>query len=460
MTDPFLLSHRCAELQFTIAGPLTPVSIRDQMIRGRMFVDRAIEQALLSADRPLLVVGAGAGGATAAMRAAELQIPVTLVDASNQAFGRQKKSSSRWVDPTQYDWPADHWQQARFPWVPPPMPLPWAAQISSLIAAVWDRELRLAQALHSHLQVLYNSTLTSVFYRPSMDLEVEIQTPAGVVKNVYGALLDAVGFGTERCSIGAYQGFEFWDSDPLEKPNAGLAAREQFIRVLIAGGGDGALQDLLRVATGKPSATAILQSFPVPVQDAVTNAIHSAEDQAQRAAIWCERQHEHAVFARLHWSHSLEVRKLFNNPLTRTAVEITLDKLLQHANGFQIVLAYPCDHFSRCYGLNRFLCLLILEYAARERLRITAMPATGTFSVVAAKGMHTCGNAASCHGQEHEVLFQDYRWCGGNPSGTAQGSPETFDVVILRIGVTPPKPFTGRFSLLVTRQILPYHAPQ
>jgi len=457
MADPFLLAHWCAPLQFTIAGPLTPVSIRDQMIRGRMFVDRAIEQTLLAPNQPLVVVGAGAAGVTAAMRAAQLQIPVTLVEASHQAFGRQKKSTSRWIDPTQYDWPADHWPQASFPWGPPPMQLPWAAQRSSVIAAAWDREFRRAQARYPHLEVLYNSSVTAINWLPSQQLDIDIQTPAGPVTRTCSALLDAVGFGTEKSSLGTYQGFEFWDSETLEKPNMGLGGRPQPYRVLIAGGGDGALQDLLRVTTGLKSAEMILQKLPRQVQDMVSTAIYSAEDQAQRAGIWCERQHEHAVFARLHWSHQLQVRRMFTDPSISGPLQSALHHVLAHAKGMEIVLAHPCDHFSRCYGLNRFLCLLILEYASMARLAISAMPGTGMLAVNPVG--HSCTGARPCHGLEHRVLFQAYS-CARNPSGTVQGSPRTFDAVILRMGVTPPKPFTGRFQLLVTRQILPYYAAQ
>jgi cation diffusion facilitator CzcD-associated flavoprotein CzcO len=167
MADPFLLSHSCAPFQFTFAGPLTPVSIRDQMIRGKMFADRAIEQRIISRDRDLLVTGAGAGGVTAAIRAAQLGVKTTLVEASPQAFGRQKNCTTRWVDPTQYDWPADHWDRAKYPWTPPAVPLPWSAQLSAPIAAVWERELRRALQRYKNLQFLPQSTVVSIAYRPA-----------------------------------------------------------------------------------------------------------------------------------------------------------------------------------------------------------------------------------------------------------------------------------------------------
>src|SRR4051794_8982966 len=103
--DPFLLSHECGPHQIMIAGPLAPISIRDQMLRAKLAVERSRERGLISANHPLIVVGAGAGGASAAIRAVQLGIPATLLDAGGRAFGRQRLCTTRWVDPTQYDWP-------------------------------------------------------------------------------------------------------------------------------------------------------------------------------------------------------------------------------------------------------------------------------------------------------------------------------------------------------------------
>jgi NAD(P)-binding Rossmann-like domain len=322
MADPFLLSHSCAPFQFTFAGPLTPVSIRDQMIRGRMFTDRAIEQAIISPSRRLLVTGAGAAGVTAAMRAAQLGVPVTLVEASHQAFGRQKSCTTRWVDPTQYDWPVDHWQQGIYPWTPPAMPLPWGAQRSSAIAAVWERELRRSLSRYGHLQLLLQSTLAAITHSAATkDLSVSLNTPSGPVSGVYGAALHCIGFGVERASVGKFSSFQFWDADPLEAPQLGLAPPPTPLRVLIGGGGDGALQDFLRITTGLRSAGALLNALPAHAQAKVTSAIQSAEDQSQRAGIWCERMHEHAVFARLHQIHLQQVYAVLTDAAVRQALQ-------------------------------------------------------------------------------------------------------------------------------------------
>src|SRR5438445_4136633 len=104
MADPFLLTHLVRPLLFDIGGVLSPISIRDQMIRGRMVVDRAVEERLLRGeDRRLLAIGAGAAGVTAAIRAAQHGIQTVLIDVAIAPFLRQAGCRSRWVDPTQYD---------------------------------------------------------------------------------------------------------------------------------------------------------------------------------------------------------------------------------------------------------------------------------------------------------------------------------------------------------------------
>jgi hypothetical protein len=80
VSDPFLAAHRVLPSFYLIGFPVSPISIRDQIVRGCLVIQRAFEQSLIAPDDPILVVGAGAGGASAAIRAAELGAHVTLVD--------------------------------------------------------------------------------------------------------------------------------------------------------------------------------------------------------------------------------------------------------------------------------------------------------------------------------------------------------------------------------------------
>jgi hypothetical protein len=115
MADPVLDAHRRATFYYTISGPL-PISIRDQILRGLMIVDRLQQVQEIGPQRQLLVIGAGAAGATAAIEAARRGVPTFLVERADNAFLRQVNTSTRVLDPTQYDWPVDHYNIGHFPW--------------------------------------------------------------------------------------------------------------------------------------------------------------------------------------------------------------------------------------------------------------------------------------------------------------------------------------------------------
>ncbi len=66
MSFPFLVAHQIYPHFLNLAGRLSPVSIRDQIVRAQALVDDAVAAGLISREpwRPLLVVGAGAAGAS------------------------------------------------------------------------------------------------------------------------------------------------------------------------------------------------------------------------------------------------------------------------------------------------------------------------------------------------------------------------------------------------------------
>lgn len=123
-------------------------------------------------------------------------------------------------------------------------------------------------------------------------------------------MLWCVGFGAERVYARRamppdYQGFGFWESNPFEWPHWGVLPASDPLRALVSGGGDGALQDVLRLATSQKSAVDIDQailasgwSMPGDLQ----HRLFAAEDQAQRALTWCPPRSadEHKALQELH----------------------------------------------------------------------------------------------------------------------------------------------------------------
>ena len=264
-----LRAHEMMEYVYNVADVAYPVSIRDQMNRSRWLVAKAYDLGFFGPTRDkqyrrLLVCGAGAAGVTAALHALSLGVETVLVEQSPAPFLRQRLCRSRWLDPVQYDWSANHWTAGTFPHAGPGMPLPWPADRSHRLAFRWHLRLNAALA---------NPLLT--FRRPdhAVGAPTPITNPAGEVlgvevtfhsglREVFGMVLWCVGFGDERrFAPPNYTGFAFWDTDPFEQPDWGVKPPPAGLRALVSGGGDGALQDVIRLATRRKSAIDVWQDI-------------------------------------------------------------------------------------------------------------------------------------------------------------------------------------------------------
>jgi hypothetical protein len=484
--DPFLLAHIVRPFFFDIGGKLSPVSIRDQMIRGRMIVDRAYERGIITgasatsrsgydgdedpfaAGGELLVVGAGAAGVTAALRAAGHGIKTTLIEFEFAPFLRQASCQSRWIDPTQYDWPANHWGIGQYHWKPPAIPLHWNAGRSHAVAAAWHVLFnRARRAPPSGMLTFLPGTSASNFQfpgSPRVFVDLASRLTNRVRQNVpFNMVVSCVGFGTERSFVGLYSGYRFWDTDKFEQPKLGISPPPSQVRVLISGGGDGALQDFLRIVTDRCSAKDIYQSLPIAAQSRIQEAVYSAEDQAQRAYSWGDNdRHDHVVYAALHSSHESAIDELWNNKPLSSQIHQALDNIIRADvinRRLQVTLVHRCEHFSNCYGLNRFLVLLVGRHLRDKHSIQSFRPRTVVTKVDGVS--HTCNNDPPvCHGQEHKVsLGESYCWTKAgreNALGAAN-----FEVVVIRHGIEPPLFTFVRSSASRQsnpRQILPYHA--
>jgi Glucose inhibited division protein A len=139
----FLIAHQVYPHFFNLGGRLAPISIRDQLVRAQAIIEDAVAEGLIGQVpfRPLLVVGAGAAGAAAAVWAAQLGVPTTLIERGPNACTLQAGCTTRWIDPGQYDWPVNHWVNPVFPCAPVPAAMPWPANLSNILAAGWQGQL-------------------------------------------------------------------------------------------------------------------------------------------------------------------------------------------------------------------------------------------------------------------------------------------------------------------------------
>jgi FAD dependent oxidoreductase len=430
MSDPLLEALRILPRLFALtAKGLSPISIRDQMVRAQMLVIRALEQGEITRGDKILVVGAGAAGAVAAMTCARCGLDTVIIDRKSQPFLRQAGCATRWIDPMQYDWPADQWSPGRTFSLYSPVPLPWDADLSFRIAARWRRAFfaalspRLRFCPRTHVMAI-----VPVGGSPPSELKVHFQSPNLTTSN-FQLVIWAAGFGEEICSIrddrhgsGMVQhtGPVFWSSDSLEKKSCGSSVSNP--KVVILGAGDGGVQDLLRALTKRRSAREIVDSLTI--SPSVMSDLHNAEERAHRHWIWAgtSGQHDHALYDRLDNDHRTAAAKA----LTSTALRDDLRRLLgldKHPEWLEDVrLFHRCSHLMCLYGLNRFLAY-VLDLFVHEQL-----------------GKHILVPKRTVVGVDktvfpHVLDTVDHPICYDRVDTTLPSKPETAHVIIVRYGL-------------------------
>jgi hypothetical protein len=501
VADPVLLLHQIQDGIFELSG-LRTISIRDQMLRAYLLVNRCIDAKLIASDRPLLVIGGGIGGVIATMTAAENGIPVVLVEEQPSLFWRQLVCD-RHLDPTEYDWPAEHWAAATYPFpiaavsalaAPPPprpsMPLRYLAAPANVLAARWTREFALWRTTPNARFATVATGLGPVI--PAVHIvtgtgsnQVFLNHPSPKLPAPsigFGAAISCVGFPREQTTVshtpprpGKYTGFDFWGPDPHVRRNLGISgALPSPLRVLISGSGDGALQDFIRVLTGRSAGWVYQQIFgarpsapnlPGTARWPDLLPYARADDLARRACAYSMEDGHHTLQT-WHDVYMQEINVLWHTRLRGNVLGLANSLLRNDVRDLDVLLVHRCRHFGFCYGLNRFIAVLLahlhadmrersLEWVLRHGYGVVAVDPErpGGASPHAHPGL-ACGDPRICHGKPHWVSVQ-----GADCSGTIAGARVvTIDVpfhsVIIRHGVER-KPFFGHAPF--PRQNPPYH---
>jgi hypothetical protein len=483
MDDPVLQAHCWAPLIFTIGGAFSPISIRDQQYRSQVIVDRAVEQKYISNSRDLLIVGAGAAGATAAMQASKRGIKTLLVESEPAAFSLQSSSSSRWIDPYLYTYPLPLWESHDYPasaaaFGPVQVPLEWSAGISLNVAGRWTAAFR---SYHGALPADQNEVVTrgwkpSVFSAGDMIIDLthwhppggylEVMTHRmkllGLLPRIFGMMLICSGFPAERRKVGEYVGRAFWETDLLLKQDIGLAGRRPVSptgrpTIVISGAGDGALQDLLRAATGCVSPRDLLDPAILPkIPDDVRAMLYQAEDQASRSYSWSTpgNDRDHMVFESL----DAKFRESVAVYIKRHGVvaKQNLSELMNEnrGNNWPIIhFIHCCSHFSQSYGLNRFLVFLLIELFGNDLITRHENRAIWKVEPHGNPG-HACNhsNPSACYDEPHDVYTQENAACVPLINQRKYPRPIACDVLVIRHGPNYPA-----VKLPRPRHMLPYY---
>lgn len=445
MPDPFLEAHRVGNLPlYNLGSPVSPISIKDQMVRACLLVDRLVEQAAAAEEEPgaflgpLLVIGAGACGATVAIAAAEQGITTLLVDKATYPFGLQLACTSRWIDPTQYDWPLDHCWKAVYPWEvgPPnrPVPLPWTGDRCHRLAWNWRLDLLHARRRYQGRLFYLGATTSVIPHAPGPVWSWTLQSSGGHSLQVSPkTVVLAVGFGEENVWFSSQRtsrGYFFWETDPFEKPGAGVPAGLSTVEVLISGSGDGALQDFLRVATGKRSAREIYHALGLNALPGIEEALQSVSDRT-RALLWgTGNRHDHPWHLELHE----ECRRVAGAVLRDSS---DIGRRINHLTSSRfdrLHLVFGCSHFTNTYLLNRFLVLLVAEYwKTKDERKIVFRAGQRVKSVVCGAHCNPSSIPNGCHGRPHTVELVKFPKCYGE-EGKPLADTVQATVVILRHG--------------------------
>ncbi|MBY0586359.1 hypothetical protein K2X85_04235 [bacterium] len=466
MVDPFLSIHHLRDNIFDTAGIQYPISIRDQMIRGRKLVDRGFENGLINdKDKNLLVVGAGAGGVSAAIRAAvDFKVKTVILEREVDAFVAQAQAFTRYVDPVQYDFPRDGWDAGCFPPLgTPPMPLTYLKGFGNFLVADWRKELNAAiRSANGLLHFSPSHKVTS--YNVTSDKKIQATVaPAPITKGQtmqsflwpldFGMAINCVGIAAERTNIAKYSGPNFWSRDSITDLHLGTSSSPA--TAVISGAGDGALQDFIRMATSRDTAKEVylaIKSADPSFFSTIEMKLYSLDDQCQRAyAIGGEKRHDHPL---LDWMHK-QTNELADNVLADPALKNAVKQMLR-SDLPTIDLIMECDHFDRCYALNRLVALLLIK-AIEEKTGQTVITPNHSLSDV------QCVAPGSNHFKHRHDVKTNQRsgTCADPNRSSTPNVAKQVDVVIVRHGAyaatTATIQGTPTSTRPLARQTLPYH---
>ncbi len=388
-----LLASKVAPNVFDLSSGQYHVNLRDQIVRGRLLVRDLC--AVNSSFDSLLVVGAGAGGLAVAVEAAKRGKRVVVLEASGTPMWRQMSASRRYVGPFMYEWP---WQFSRNQEYPPKDLTIWdhfetcptlsavkpstAKEFAGQIVGWFDAQSLACPELHTAVDVVgalqkrVQEYLRTGF-RADQSLDLSGMSWRGKltgplnIKPEYIVL--AAGMGVENCTLPHHDGVEvkkeedpfkgtmFWEDDALQEhaKNGG--------DIVVIGGGDGALQDVLRALTNHDHPMQTLEQLEKCKDTAeqlerVREQLQTIDSQARLMAGWSWDPSEWRVADRL-------CREVAAGLAVQACVRTSVIKCLRELDagpGQKVTLLIKETYFDKAYLLNRFLVHLIhqvLEHA-------------------------------------------------------------------------------------------------
>jgi hypothetical protein len=408
-----LLSLKVASNVFDLSSGLHHISIRDQMVRAQLAV-RDLKRGDPSLDS-LLIVGAGVAGIAAALEAVARGVShVVVVEVGAEPFGLLRGVNQRYIGPFMYEWPSSFSGNQSYPdhgatpWSgKSASPLQWKS-VNPVSGHTFARML--TKGLLSKLQAMsaggtsplticvnVNKGSISDFVREFAKNEsaramsrLQKQKPAaslrfkysheaawplpnaasGTIKPQYVML--AAGMGKETIRLvkddisgnpyrGAnYDGKPFWTNDNL------LRKGNLNSQISVFGGGDGALQDVLRALTYFAHPLHFIKFLERDAStkaalDGVRATLLSIDRQGRQFGSWTVRNAEYRTVDASCMAVALRLAKM-SGVAKRVRAGIMLGK-------GTVSLFVRGQHFDKTYLLNRFLVYLIYACHGAAKVR-------------------------------------------------------------------------------------------
>jgi hypothetical protein len=212
-----------------------------QQRRAINLIDALVIEGLLCAGSRIAIVGAGAAGLTAAVRAAQAGVRAHVLERESEILATFRGNHNRLLHPNLYAWPARDWLRADAE-----LPvMTWSAAPAGVVVRTLDKQFR-EMADHTGLIACTTSAVVHWPHWPQSPgrrgslLEIAWRDRAGAHVEAVSAVILAVGFGREPRTAPGTPFPGYWDNDPLDQ----TAERRT---VLIQGTGDGGLTDALRL---------------------------------------------------------------------------------------------------------------------------------------------------------------------------------------------------------------------
>jgi len=424
-----LLSLKVASNVFDVSSGVHHLSIRDQIVRARMLV-RDLKQGDKKVRR-ILIVGAGVAGMSAALTACELGIEeVVVVEAKDEPLALMRGVTKRHVGPYMYEWPSPFYDNQTYPeeedkaWLGNySSPLCWDSKLplsaNALALALEDdlveeyangvthlpeiyvcahrhtikkfvKDFAKREASNSLLRLQKHAQLRSETLRLSanewpalnaLGKKVPINPCAQISLDFAPQyVILAAGMGEENIRLtetpGSYSGISFWANDDL------LSPPKEARRIAIFGGGDGALQDVLRVLTGFEHPLKFIEHLERKQSvkralESVTPLLLSVERQSRQFSGWTKG---HFGYSRVdNHCRKIAARLAKNVRVVRHVLKaIRLSKsTTPFGDDTEVALFVREHYFDKAYLLNRFLVHLI-DACFREHQRTRSKKSKST----------------------------------------------------------------------------------